>query len=136
MDNGAVVNAAQAILTTPLYYVSTLIAIAIFVGGVVVAISKARFMTKDDCKEKCPSTAELVDKGDCEDKHEVLSSTLCRKIDVVVSDVGETKVDIEKIEVHISNFTLFMGRVQQYMKDQADRDKLSAIKKAGVKDTS
>jgi len=136
----------ETIISNPYYHLVALITIAVFVGAVTVAMSKAKFVTQgnlkkeidmkiskahlvteNDCDKKCPSSDKLFDKEDCDRKHELLTGTMCRKIDVVARDVGEVKVDIEKVEVHINKFTNFMGRVQQYMEDQAERDKLRAI---------
>lgn len=101
-----------------LHLITGLIVIAIFIGGIVVAISKARFVTQDDCDEKCDGTKNLVDKNDCEDKHVILTNTMCVKIDTVQKDVDTIKSDMGKVEKSINKFTFFMGQVSQYMKDQ------------------
>lgn len=136
------------VISNPYYHLVALITIAVFVGAITVAIGKAKFVTQEnlkkeidvkiskahlvtenDCDSKCPSSDEIVNKPDCDERHNLLTGTMCRKIDVVAKDVGEVKADIEKVETHISKFTLFMGRVQQYMEDQAERDKLRAMER-------
>ena len=108
------------------HLITALIVIAVFIGGIFVAMSKARFVTKDECDDKCDGTEKLATKKDCEKKHNNLTNTLCGKIDIVQRDVSEVKTDIDKMEKSIAQFTFFMGQVSQYMTDQSS-DKPSKI---------
>jgi hypothetical protein len=106
----------ETITSNSINCITGLIIIAIFIGGVIVAMSKAKFVTKEDCDEKCKG--ELVEKETCDEKHEILQSIVCVKIDIVQKDVDVIKIDIEKMEKSFTKFTFFMGQVSQYMKDQ------------------
>jgi len=105
-------------LANPVHFMTGLIVIAVFLGGIIVAISKARFVTQEDCNEKCEGSKTLVNKDDCDDKHEALTGTMFVKIDTVQKDVDAIKLDMVKVEKSIGKFTFFMGQVSQYMKDQ------------------
>jgi len=109
--------------TNPTYSIQIIVgltAIAMFVGGVVVAMGKAKFVTKKDCDKKCEGSDALETKEDCEKKHNSLTTTLCGKIDVVQRDVDAIMTDMDKVEKSIAKFTFFMGQVSQYMTDVKD----------------